>query len=194
MTNPLLASGTDWRLNACVNYGIDNWYAYSEGYRRAAELVTNYVREHHRDQDILIFPVLFLWRHHLELKLKAISRSASSLLGQNSAPAKEHDLAQLFASARGLVEVCFAQFAEKVPRAELGQIQPSLLSLRSLDPRAMAFRYPEDLTGAKPLDGATHINFDVVERLMKEISDVLDGVDSALAIFHDWQQEAFSAY
>ncbi len=194
MSNPLFAPGADWRLNACLNWGIDTWYAYSEGYRRAAEVVTEYVRQTHQDQDVLIYPVLFLWRHHLELKLKAIARSASQLLGEDWTPPGDHDLGPLFAVAHKLAERCYSEFAEKVPNAELLQAKAALASLKAVDARAMAFRYPEDLKGNKHLEGPYHINFDVVERHMTAISEALDNVESALAIFHDWQSEAYSSY
>ncbi len=194
MTNPLFAPSKHWQLNACVNQGLDAWYAYTSGYRRAAELITDALRERPHDQDILIFPVLFLWRHHLELRLKAIARSASWLLGQDWKATKEHDLGQLFAAAMPLVERCFAEFAETLPREQLAQARNALVALRSVDAQAMAFRYPEDLKGDKHVTEPYHINFDVVDQYMKSIADVLDDIDSALSVFSDWKQETLSAY
>src|SRR6266540_5497986 len=115
MTNPLFEPGEDWQLNACLNYGVDHWHMYASGYRRAAEILTDYVRQNHRDQDVLIFPVLFLWRHHLELQLKGIARRATHLLGKDWNPTSDHDLSQLFAAAEAVFEACFREFGEKVP-------------------------------------------------------------------------------
>ncbi|GJH64862.1 hypothetical protein [Escherichia coli] len=60
----LLASDSDWHNNACLNYMPDHGTAYTEGYRRAADILINHIDESGRDQDFLVYPVLFLYRHH----------------------------------------------------------------------------------------------------------------------------------
>ncbi|HFK7347206.1 TPA: hypothetical protein ACG0ES_004097 [Escherichia coli] len=37
----LLASDSDWHNNACLNYMPDHGTAYTEGYRRAADILIN---------------------------------------------------------------------------------------------------------------------------------------------------------
>ncbi|MGU3906767.1 hypothetical protein ACVZDL_23390 (plasmid) [Escherichia coli] len=59
----LLASDSDWHNNACLNYMPDHGTAYTEGYRRAADILINHIDESGRDQDFLVYPVLFLYRH-----------------------------------------------------------------------------------------------------------------------------------
>lgn len=189
-TNPLFASGADREINACLNYGVDNWYSYASGYRRAAEILTDYVLETHQEQDVLVFPALFLWRHHLELQLKVIARGASRLLGQDWSPTNVHNLSELFASAWRLFQACFTEFGEKLPRADLDCVKAALAGFKTVDMKSMVFRYPEDLQGSKHLRGVTHINFDVVAKHMTVLSDTLDGIDTALSVFSDWQQEA----
>src|SRR6266849_9877987 len=63
----------DWHNNACLNvmHGYDQ-IGYTEGYRRGARLLVEYVAENARDQDYLVYPIIFLYRHHIELALKNI--------------------------------------------------------------------------------------------------------------------------
>ncbi|HID3427534.1 TPA: hypothetical protein ACXE0P_002231 [Klebsiella pneumoniae] len=61
----LLASDSDWHNNACLNYMPDHGTAYTEGYRRAADILIKHIDESGRDQDFLVYPVLFLYRHHM---------------------------------------------------------------------------------------------------------------------------------
>ncbi len=68
----LLASDSDWHNNACLNYMPDHGTAYTEGYRRAADILIKHIDESGRDQDFLVYPVLFLYRHHIELLIKQI--------------------------------------------------------------------------------------------------------------------------
>ena len=61
----------DWQSNACLNYmGSDDRYAYSEGYLRAARYLIEWILATASDQDILVYPIIFLYRHHIELVLK----------------------------------------------------------------------------------------------------------------------------
>ncbi|MEK7981452.1 hypothetical protein N5I81_028340 (plasmid) [Klebsiella michiganensis] len=68
----LMASDSDWHNNACLNYMPDHGTAYTEGYRRAADILIKHIDESGRDQDFLVYPVLFLYRHHIELLIKQI--------------------------------------------------------------------------------------------------------------------------
>ena len=62
----------DWWNNACLNFmeGKNTWYGYFRGYQRAAELLVQYVDCEKQYQDTLVFPIIFLYRHYLELILK----------------------------------------------------------------------------------------------------------------------------
>lgn len=72
----------DYWNNACLNsmYGSDE-IAYIEGYRRGAELLVRYVNEAQRDQDYLVYPIIVLYRHHIELILKEITVRVPFVLG-----------------------------------------------------------------------------------------------------------------
>ncbi|MHB8050492.1 MAG: hypothetical protein ACYDHQ_04640 [Coriobacteriia bacterium] len=188
MTNSLFDSGEDWALNACVNYGVDPWHLYAHGYRLAAETLTQNVRDTHHDQDYLIWPVLFLWRHHLELEIKSIARVSSKVLGQKWLPEDEHDLSQLFASAQRLFAQAFREFDERLPHEQTQRLRRAFGKFKAIDIKSVTFRYPEDLSGSKHLKDVTHINFDVVEGHMKSICDDLEEISGALVMFEDWRQ------
>jgi hypothetical protein len=71
----------DWMNNACLNVmGNGDAFAYKAGYRRGAEVLIEYVGESGRDQDFLVYPIIFLYRHHIELMLKRIIRRAPYLI------------------------------------------------------------------------------------------------------------------
>lgn len=68
----------DWHNHACLSGG--NPVAYVEGYRRGAEILVQFVNDNGRDQDFLVYPILFLYRRHLELAMKRIIRRLPRLL------------------------------------------------------------------------------------------------------------------
>jgi hypothetical protein len=68
------ASKSHPHLNACVNYldGLDPMEAACWGYREAAEVLLAEVMERGGTLDTLIYPIVFNWRHYVELRLKII--------------------------------------------------------------------------------------------------------------------------
>src|SRR3989344_8523683 len=67
--------GRDWKLNACVGKnGGPYWYiTYARGYFRAAEkLNENLFKDSGFEIDFFIYPLLYLYRHSLELYIKHI--------------------------------------------------------------------------------------------------------------------------
>ena len=55
--------------NACLNFTTSD-YGYREGYRRAGRLLAKYVCNECKHQDLLVYPIVHNYRHHLELMLK----------------------------------------------------------------------------------------------------------------------------
>lgn len=71
----------DWHNNACLGFTHPGDYTgYTEGYRRGARLLVEHVNERARDQDYLVYPIFFLYRHHVELALKRLLRTAPYLV------------------------------------------------------------------------------------------------------------------
>jgi hypothetical protein len=64
----------DWKNNACLRNGDE--YAYREGYRKGAQILVRAVEETQSDQDFLVYPIVFLYRHHIELALKRVIKRA----------------------------------------------------------------------------------------------------------------------
>ena len=103
----LFGSRTDWQAYACVASGFDD-IIYQDGYRQAALHLVEYLCDKGNEQDFLVYPIIYLYRHHIELTLKSIIRTAYSLLdeaviGNRSDPLTQHDLSKLWASARPLL-------------------------------------------------------------------------------------------
>ena len=86
------ARTSDWWNNACLNFAHDrsSWYGYYEGYKNAGDILVRYVDKQKSDQDTLVFPIVFMYRHYLELILKEINRMSSIVLEKDCL--KTHDL------------------------------------------------------------------------------------------------------
>ncbi len=94
------ASGDEWHLNACVAFVQSHRheaYAYREGYRRAATMLfENAVASDQCSPDLLVFPIAFLWRHHLELALKELVRLVRRLEDDDRTVPTSHPLLPLW--------------------------------------------------------------------------------------------------
>src|SRR5689334_21242971 len=64
--------GDERQLNACVSWvlGMNDFYPYAEGYKRAAAALFETAAARHESPDYILWPMAFMWRHYLELALK----------------------------------------------------------------------------------------------------------------------------
>lgn len=96
--------------NACLNFTTSD-YGYREGYRRAGRLLAEYVCNECKHQDLLVFPIVYNYRHHLELMLKHLIGVGSYLSSREITPEvsrlvlRSHNLDQLW---RALKPILFA--------------------------------------------------------------------------------------
>ncbi len=82
----------DWRNNACLNPFRNEDYQYIAGFRLAAEILVESVTTNHREQDSLIFPIMYNYRHYLELSLKRMISMGCCLLDQSRLNSHGHNL------------------------------------------------------------------------------------------------------
>jgi len=173
--------------------------AYGRSYHQAAQILVKHMAStHYRDPDAC--PVVFLYRHAVELYLKAIIHWGNSLLQLNSKPVEphrniftEHRLRVLLKSVKPILESqrslsrwgdshfsCFRD-VEKV----IGELE-------GFDPGSYSFRYPIDTTGTK----ATlphHLLFSVIAfgEKFDHLLNILDGMTTMVYEEFHAQAEAF---
>jgi hypothetical protein len=68
----LFGPDEDWDNNACINFTFDRFNLYARGYLQAAELLVETIVNTHRSPHAVVYPIAFLYRHYLELRLKKI--------------------------------------------------------------------------------------------------------------------------
>ncbi|HBH9480592.1 TPA: hypothetical protein KYC81_004277 [Escherichia coli] len=184
----LLASDSDWHNNACLNYMPDHGTAYTEGYRRAADILINHIDESGRDQDFLVYPVLFLYRHHLELLIKQIIGLALALAedpDKHQYKKDDHNLNNLWPVAQKLileVDDCYRP-------SDFRLVKEVVKALHQADERATDFRYARRNDGTRSLEGIHYVNTRWFGEKMGEVSDLLDGVDNGLRYLLDCKAE-----
>ena len=160
----------DWHLNAWVR--VKDWDTYAEGYKNAADLIVINAAQKRANIDSLAYPVVFLYRQYLELRIKEFLIVSSGLLGKTFKLKKTHDLITLCLELRPKIELVWSQQSS----AYLDDIENRLKELCKVDPRSDAFRYPVDNNNIPSLDGIDYINLKHLKNVVHAISYVLDGM------------------
>lgn len=178
---PLLTSKAyphpDWYLNAQLHVASEIWDTYAEGYKSAGDIIVKYVIKNKCYQDFLVYPIVFLYRQYLELRLKELIRVSSWLLGQDVKVSKTHNLLALWDRARPNIEKVWPDSEAKGVLITIGD---RLRELSVIDPESEAFRYPESKKGKPTLVEVEHINLKHLMDVIQGISNVLDGASTGM--------------
>jgi len=136
-------------LNACLNYipGVSRDYGYRLGYRKAAKILADYVCETASEQDGLVFPIVYNYRHHVELVLKRLIHVGSYLVDRELTKGDEvalgkHRLDLLWNAVRPILfEVCKDAGLSKPDNDDIEGVDSYIRQLNDVDPDSYGFRY-----------------------------------------------------
>jgi hypothetical protein len=136
------------------------WYDYINGYKDAADALLKHADATNVRK--LGYPIVFLYRQHLELSLKSLVRDCSDFLGESAPQTNHHDLGRLWTTCQGFI-------ARISPGAsdndEMHHVTRLLNDFCDIDRRSDAFRFPEDKAGQ------LHPSADVDLQVMKDAID-----------------------
>jgi len=192
----------DWWNNACLNvtWGGDE-HGYTEGYRRGARLLVEHVIEHQREQDYLVYPVIFLYRHHIELALKNLIRHTPYLIDRPLTTEEEkhlerHRLDLLWQDLKPMfAAVCKAAGWDRLDAADEEGVDSYIRQLTALDPDSFSFRYTRSKKGAPSLPSELkRINLRHFAEMVERLADYLDGLDMAVSVLEEGKMEMEAEY
>ncbi len=166
--------------NACINIRVhDKLDLYAAGYKRASDILAAHVISTGMGLDACIYPILFLYRHYLELRLKELLHSGSKLLSKNYTMKSTHSLIRLWSDARPLVHEIFPDG----DAAELDSLERLLSEFSRIDEKSEAFRYPVNKKGAMYLDDIKYINVRNLIEILAKVESLLDGISCAVSAY-----------
>jgi hypothetical protein len=134
----------------------------AESYFDAADALVGRVRKRKQEGRDLINPILFLYRHGVELYLKAIVRPEK----------RNHDLTALLAAFRRHVE---KRYKETLPEWLIGAVS----ELARYDPHSDVFRYPESRSRRLDSEGEFWVDLSRARRHMRFVRWVFKRVKIA---------------
>lgn len=189
----------DWQNNACLNVKVSrgDGIAYMEGYRRGALKLVEHVVDNHRDQDFLVYPIIFLYRHHIELVLKRIIERAPYLLDRDLSQAEQkhlessHRLNVLWQDLKPMfIAICEAVGWGRPDAKDISGIDSYIRQLCELDPDSMRFRYNSLKNGDPSLPPELKgINLRHFAEMMERLATYFEGIDLATADIEETKAE-----
>ena len=176
----LFQEDANWEHNAFLNLGGKAWGSYAHGYKGAADVLVERFLEDWQGMDTVTYPIVFLYRHYLELRLKELISDGQALLRKPVDFQDQHSLVQLWRPCREILREIWPH----EPVATWKNVERLLTEFDQIDSDSMCFRYPVTTkkTGRQPtlpkLDrvGIRHLH-EVMQRLASFFEAHLDGVD-----------------
>jgi len=169
----------------------ERWTVYADGYRKAADIVVDRIKDGHGYQDFLVYPVMFLYRQYLELSIKHLISNSWRLLDEaESDDLSSHDIRRYWRICRALLE----RVSPGDSIAELGHMGRLIDEFCDHDPQSFAFRYPvskpdkKTKARAPTLQQLNSINLRNVQQVIANAAGLLDAADAHLG--HQLQLKA----
>jgi len=128
-----------------------NWKPLTDNYSTSAKVLGNTLKKN------AIEPYLFLCRHTLELRLKAIIMLGQDFLNLSEDLPSHHDLAKLWTIAYPMI----LALKIKVSESELKHIKLVVDEFHELDPSSYSFRYPVTTKNKKISHDTKLLSFDI---------------------------------
>ena len=196
---------TDVELFAYATNSVDTqhipsgsgfWYFMALGYKHAADDLVDTISSAHRGQEWRAAPVLFLYRHYVELHLKSLLLDAGELLDDQQQVPPQHYLLVLWKRVRALLLKVESDESDRLSAAA-GPAAPWLLrvdaivaQLDAVDPSSFAFRYPVDNKGQPSLPPSFRFEAVNVRSVIGELHSVLTSATNGVDYLRDVKRDA----
>lgn len=186
----LFKPAPDWWNNARVNFLHDHWETYVDGYKRAGDVLVEHVKNMRSDQDTLVYPIVFLYRHYIELRLKIIFMDGKQFVEDKKEFPAHHDIVNLWGECKKIIVKVFVDD----PIKDLNAVEKCIKEFAKIDPSSESFRYPINKQGYPTLSALSHINLRNLSEVISRIASFLDFVSRGISIYLEQKREIESEY
>ena len=147
---------------------LPRFYMMLIGYEEAANHLVDIALENRHRREALIFPILFLYRHYIELQLKYFISTYGRHAGIEPVW-KTHDLTILWRRFKEILDEFVGE--DQGPDDADTTVENIVAQFAKMDPRSFSYRYPCDKKG-RPVPIAYN-NLD-----LETLKDVMDGLSA----------------
>jgi len=161
----------DWMYNTCLNKISDKLGLYAEGYKKAGDIVVHSLQDDRFEIDFVIYPIVFLYRQYVELRLKEIIRDGRQLFDEDGTFPEHHKIKELWKEARVILEKVWPDG----PKEDLNAVESIISQFSEKDPDSISFRYDKNKKGEDTISDTEYINVRNLYEVINRISGLLDG-------------------
>ncbi len=179
----LFSSAGPYSTTAHINRWKADWMVYADGYATAAELTVAHSTR--VDRDRIVYPVIFLYRHAIELALKYTLLMARELLDKPGGLQKGHGLNHIWSQLRPLLE----QIWESGPENDLRAVDTLIKEMDQNDQSAEKHRYPISKDGERFFGSDEQVNLEHFCKAGRKILNLLDGCSTGIGEYLSAKQE-----
>lgn len=156
----LFRESEDYTNNADVISGLqyDNmWDKYAISYRLAAETIVSRIAHDNSNIDYLVYPLIYLYRHYFELRIKEILFTSQDYLETKIDIPLNHNLLITWEKCKLKIK----EIRPEVTNSQLQEIETILKDFNKYDQTSMSFRYPIDKKSEPTLNSLNYINIKI---------------------------------
>ena len=186
----LFTRESDWWHNACLGFASDKWSLYAIGYKDAADIIVERVIDTRHGMDLLVFPVTYLYRHYLELRLKELIIHGRQLLDGPDELPHGHRIDVLWELCRPILEKVWPDGAT----TDLDAVGACITEFYTFDQQSMSFRYPVTKDGTPSLPDLRHVNLRNLRDVVNRLSGLLEGSSNGISAYLDDKRSGESYY
>lgn len=162
------------RRNTLVTRDV-SWDSYSRAYKDAADVLVEHIENICSPSDDLVYPIMFLYRHFLELTLKKLIIKMKVYDQDLQLPENlynEHRLNNLWCRCEEFLLKVLPDLTAK-DKDDLKQIDRIINEFCRLDQKSTEFRYPDGKSGPS-IQLNTQFSFKVIREIIWKIYSILD--------------------
>jgi len=161
--------------DAWIHPSSVNFVAYADSYKRAADHLVKQAIAKNKEQDFLIYSILFLYRHHVELQMKYIIRMWYRR-DEDRPNYMHHRLGDLWRECRKIIEEAFPNDGSD----DVEIVAEVIRELVEADPGSFTFRYPVDKKEQPVFEEERFISLQNLYEVMQKTSHFFGGVDGGV--------------
>ncbi|HLO71802.1 MAG TPA: hypothetical protein VK167_13070 [Flavipsychrobacter sp.] len=176
----------EWRNDALLDYVTNKLSFYADGYLHGANALVDQCYQDHTLNDILIYPMVFLYRQYIELRLKEIIFGLKYCLGDDPSFPKHHKIDILWKDFKFL----YKSIGEENNSDVLNNGGRLINELSQIDPLSMAFRYPVDKDGNDTIK-LKRISISNLQSVINKLANLLDAISDQVAYYKDIKNDMY---
>jgi len=167
-----------------------NWTVYTDAYKQAADMLIDGI-EGYPHEDALYCPIIFLYRHFVELTLKPIARAIERLSGQPipKVAGKRADSRHSILDLWLYIERNIRYLGCEIGRQTIDLLAQLVEEISRLDPDSMHTRYAHNRKGAKMHIPVDSLDIENLKDVIVKMHNALEILTTAIDLEDEWRSE-----